>query len=141
MSPLPNRKRHREANPAPDSRARHPLSQKYSQFSAATCYRGRQRTVGRARLALAVWTGYLCPIYSRVPSLLGQRPMRHERDQRQVSGYRTSPPRVSSDGRTRTYNLAVNSRLRCLLRHAGIMKTLCSSRSVRPEGIEPTSPA
>lgn len=49
---------------------------------AATCYRGRQRTVGRARLALAVWTGYLCLIYSHVPSLLGQRPMRHEKDQR-----------------------------------------------------------
>lgn len=97
--------------------------------------------MGRARLALAVWAGYLCLIYSQVPSLLGQRPMRRERDQRQVSGYRTNPPRVSSDGRTRTYNLAVNSRLRCLLRHAGMMKTLCSSRSVRPEGIEPTSPA
>lgn len=89
---------------------------------AATCYRGRQRTVGRARLALAVWTGYLCLIYSQVPSLLGQRPMRHERDQRQVSGYRTNLPRVSSGSRTRTYNPTINSRLRCQLRHAGMIK-------------------
>ena len=48
--------------------------------------------------------------------------MRHERDQRQVSGYRTSLPRVSSGSRTRTYNPTINSRLRCQLRHAGMIK-------------------
>lgn len=52
------------------------------------------------------------------------RPTTHETRERPALGdeCRTSLPRVSSDGRTRTYNLAINSRLRCLLRHVGIMK-------------------
>ena len=71
------------------------------------------------------------------------RPTTHETRERPALGdeCRTSLPRVSSDGRTRTYNPTINSRLRCQLRHAGMMKTLCSSRSVRPAGIEPAPPA
>ena len=71
------------------------------------------------------------------------RPTTHDTRERPVLGdeCRTSLPRVSSGSRTRTYNLEINSRLRCLLRHAGMMKTLCSYRSVRPAGIEPAPSA
>ena len=52
------------------------------------------------------------------------RPTTHETRERPELGdeYRTSLPRVSSDGRTRTYNPTINSRLRCQLRHAGMIK-------------------
>ena len=52
------------------------------------------------------------------------RPTTQETRERPALGdeYRTSLPRVSSGSRTRTYNLAVNSRLRYLLRHAGMIK-------------------
>lgn len=88
---------------------------------AATCYRGRQRTVGRARLALAVWTGYLCLIQS---GAFAARPTTHETRERPALGdeCRTSLPRVSSGSRTRTYNPTINSRLRRQLRHAGMIK-------------------
>ena len=107
---------------------------------AATCYRGRQRTVGQ--VGLEPTTFLMCPVYSRVPSP-NSAALTHETRERPVLGdeCRTSLPRVSSGSRTRTYNPTINSRLRCLLRHAGIMKTLCSSRSVRPAGIEPAPPA
>ena len=52
------------------------------------------------------------------------RPTTQETRERPALGdeCRTSLPRVSSGSRTRTYNLAVNSRLRYPLRHAGMIK-------------------
>lgn len=46
---------------------------------------------------------------------------------------RTSLPRVSSGGRTRTYNPTINSRLRCQLRHAGIKHYVVLAASARRE--------
>ena len=83
------------------------------------------------------------PVPGLQPGAFAAQPTTHETRERPVLGdeCRTSLPRVSSGSRTRTCNPTVNSRLRCLLRHAGMMKTLCSSRSVRLDGIEPSSPA
>lgn len=68
-------------------------------------------------------TFLMCPVYSRVPSP-NSAALTHETRERPALGdeCRTSLPRVSSGSRTRTYNLAVNSRLRYLLRHAGMIK-------------------
>ena len=83
------------------------------------------------------------PVPGLQPGAIAAQPTTQETRERPVLGdeCRTSLPRVSSGGRTRTYNPTINSRLRCLLRHAGMMKTLCSYRSVRLDGIEPSSPA
>lgn len=88
---------------------------------AATCYRGRQRTVGQ--VGLEPTTFLMCPVYSRVPSP-NSAALTHETRERPELGdeYRTSLPRVSSGSRTRTYNPTINSRLRCQLRHAGMIK-------------------
>ena len=88
---------------------------------AATCYRGRQRTVGQ--VGLEPTTFLMCPVYSRVPSP-NSAALTHETRERPELGdeYRTNLPRVSSGSRTRTYNPTINSRLRCQLRHAGMIK-------------------
>ena len=63
------------------------------------------------------------------------QPTTHETRERPELGdsHRISPPRVSSGGRTRTYNPTINSRLRCLLRHAGIKHYVVHATSARRE--------
>lgn len=80
----------------------------------AHCGPFRTRTCG---------VGWL-PVPDLQSGAFAAQPTTQETRERPALGdeYRTSLPRVSSGSRTRTYNPTVNSRLRCLLRHAGMIK-------------------
>ena len=103
-----------------DSPARRASKQEYGRCShvlpwtTTHCGPCRTRTCG---------VGWL-PVPELQSGAFAAQPTTQETRERPALGdeCRTSLPRVSSDGRTRTYNPAINNRLRYLLRHVGIMK-------------------
>lgn len=103
-----------------DSPARRASKQEYERCSHVLPWTTTHCGPCRTRTCGVDWL----PVPGLQQGAFAAQPTTHETRERPVLGdeYRTSLPRVSSGSRTRTYNPTINSRLRYLLRHAGMIK-------------------